>query len=84
MLYCTLTVQLIDQSIEAVKKHMQGKKFIRAKGKSNEYVVSMHSSSAFVNAIPHGNANAPATSLSQRLLLMHEWLLMGLGLSQPG
>jgi hypothetical protein len=40
MLYCTLTVQLIDQSIEAVKKHMQGKKFNRAKGEGAAVVVA--------------------------------------------
>lgn len=45
MLYCTLTVQLMDQSVEAVKKHMQGKKFIRAKGRSNEAAIVMRSSS---------------------------------------
>jgi hypothetical protein len=32
MLYCALTGQLIDKSVEAVKKHMKGKKFQRAKG----------------------------------------------------
>jgi hypothetical protein len=32
MLYCALTGQLMDKSLEAVKKHMQGKKFLRAKG----------------------------------------------------
>eukprot|EP00879_Flechtneria_rotunda_P002263 GHRR01002454.1.p1 GENE.GHRR01002454.1~~GHRR01002454.1.p1 ORF type:complete len:298 (+),score=104.82 GHRR01002454.1:153-1046(+) len=31
MLYCALTGQLIDKSVEAVKQHMQGKKFMRAK-----------------------------------------------------
>ena len=32
MLYCTLTCQLMDKSLEAVKRHMQGKKFVRGKG----------------------------------------------------
>src|SRR5689334_11560677 len=32
MLYCALTGQLIDKSVDAVKKHMKGKKFQRAKG----------------------------------------------------
>jgi hypothetical protein len=32
MLYCALTGQLIDKSVDAVKKHMKGKKFERAKG----------------------------------------------------
>jgi hypothetical protein len=32
MLYCALTGQLMDKSLAAVKKHMQGKKFLRAKG----------------------------------------------------
>jgi hypothetical protein len=32
MLYCALTGQLIAKSLDAVKLHMKGKKFIRAKG----------------------------------------------------
>eukprot|EP00798_Chlamydomonas_sp_ICE-L_P022969 gene22969-30158_t len=32
MLYCTLTGQLLDKSLEAVTKHMQGKKYINNKG----------------------------------------------------
>ena len=32
MLYCALTGELIDRSLEAVKQHMRGKKFQRAKG----------------------------------------------------
>jgi hypothetical protein len=32
MLYCALTGQLVDKSLDAVKKHMQGKRFERAKG----------------------------------------------------
>ncbi|KAF6251180.1 surfeit locus protein 2-domain-containing protein [Scenedesmus sp. NREL 46B-D3] len=31
MLYCSLTGQLMDKSLQAVKNHMQGKKFLRAK-----------------------------------------------------
>jgi hypothetical protein len=32
MLYCALTGQLIAKSLDAVKLHMKGKKFERAKG----------------------------------------------------
>jgi len=32
MLYCALTGQLTDRSVDAIKKHMKGKKFQRAKG----------------------------------------------------
>jgi hypothetical protein len=32
MLYCALTGQLIAKSLDAVKLHMKGKKFQRAKG----------------------------------------------------
>lgn len=32
MLYCSLTGQLMDKSVEAIKKHMKGKKFERNKG----------------------------------------------------
>lgn len=31
MLYCALTGQLMDKSLEAVKRHMKGKKFQRNK-----------------------------------------------------
>lgn len=32
MLYCTVTGQLLETSVEAVKRHMSGKKYIRNKG----------------------------------------------------
>ena len=32
MLYCALTGQLMDKSLDAVKKHMQGKRFQYKKG----------------------------------------------------
>jgi hypothetical protein len=31
MLYCALTGQLMEKSLAAVKKHMVGKRFVRAK-----------------------------------------------------
>lgn len=31
MLYCALTGQLMEKSLAAVKKHMAGKRFLRAK-----------------------------------------------------
>jgi hypothetical protein len=36
MLYCTLTGQLLDKSLEAVKVHMTGKKYIYNKGEPRE------------------------------------------------
>lgn len=33
MLYCTVTGQLLETSVEAVKRHMSGKKYLRNKGK---------------------------------------------------
>jgi hypothetical protein len=39
MLYCALTGQLMDKSLTAVKKHMQGKKFLRAKGEAAHMVM---------------------------------------------
>lgn len=35
MLYCSLTGQLMDKSIEAARKHQAGKKYVRNKGKYN-------------------------------------------------
>jgi hypothetical protein len=32
MLYCSLTGQLMDKSVDAIKKHMKGKKFQYKKG----------------------------------------------------
>lgn len=31
-LFCTLTIQLLDQSLESIKTHMRGQKFRRARG----------------------------------------------------
>jgi hypothetical protein len=39
MLYCALTGQLMDKSLAAVKKHMQGKKFLRAQGEAAHMVI---------------------------------------------
>jgi len=36
MLYCALTGQLMDKSLEAVKQHMQGKRFQMKKGGGDE------------------------------------------------
>ncbi|PNH04811.1 hypothetical protein TSOC_008928 [Tetrabaena socialis] len=33
MLYCALTGQLLEKSLAAVKKHMGGKRFVRAKAR---------------------------------------------------
>ena len=45
MLYCALTGQLVDKSLDAVKKHMQGKRFERAKGTSLARVLCARASS---------------------------------------
>lgn len=37
MLYCALTGQLMDKSLEAVKRHMAGKKFQRNKGEKGDH-----------------------------------------------
>lgn len=42
MLYCTVTGQLLETSVEAVKRHMSGKKYLRNKGKGLAVVLDGH------------------------------------------